>query len=187
DREHQTLHADIIPPMLDQSMRVDSRFMERALSLAAEAIEAGQTPFGAVVVGRDGNAIGEGYNRVRADLDPAAHAEIVAIRAAWRRAGSWNALAGSTLYSTCEPCLLCTFAIAQIGFAGVVFAARGTDVPAYRPLLGGDLLLAATWINAQPDWPRLQVVSDFMREQAIQLINDFPWHHAATREPLSPK
>jgi tRNA(Arg) A34 adenosine deaminase TadA len=70
---------------------------------------------------------------------PAAHSEIVAIRNAWRRLGAWPLLAGSTLYSSCEPCLLCSFVITQIGFSRAVFAARGTDVP------GIGLCLASTW------------------------------------------
>jgi tRNA(adenine34) deaminase len=159
----------------------DAHFMELALSQAETAVRMGQTPFGAVVVDADGNVIGEGHNRVRADLDPTAHGEIVAIRAAWRRLGAWQALAGGTLYSSCEPCLLCAFVITQIGFRRVVFAARGTDVPTYRPLLGADLTVAASWVNAQDDWPRLEVVGGFMRDRALKIIAAFPWAQARTR------
>ena len=60
----------------------DARFMTRALELAELAVTRGQTPFGAVVVDRDGLVTGEGHNTVRADRDPTAHGEIVAIRAA---------------------------------------------------------------------------------------------------------
>jgi hypothetical protein len=56
-----------------------------------------------------------------------------------------------------------------------VFAARGTDVPTYRPLFGADLLEAAAWVNAQPDWAPLEVVGDFMREQSLEIIAAFPW------------
>src|SRR5215471_16430004 len=128
----------------------DIHFMELALRQAETAVTYGQTPFGAVVV-CDKELVSEGHNTVRADLDPTAHAEIVAIRKAWHRLGSWQKLAGATLYSSCEPCLLCSFVITQIGFSRVVFAARGTDVPAYKPLLGSDLTKASEWVNAQPD------------------------------------
>jgi tRNA(adenine34) deaminase len=144
--------------------------MELALRQAETAVSRGQTPFGAVVVDKDGNLIGEGHNRVRADLDPTAHGEIVAIRDGWRRLGSWPMLADGTVYSTCEPCLLCSFVITQVRFRRVVFAARGTDVPAYKPLLGADLTQAAAWVNAQADWPPLEVVADFMRERALEII-----------------
>jgi tRNA(Arg) A34 adenosine deaminase TadA len=162
----------------------DAHFMELALRQAETAVRRGQTPFGAVIVDREGRVVGEGHNQVRADLDPTAHGEVVAIREAWRRLGSWPLLAGATLYSTCEPCLLCTFVITQIGFARVVFAARGTDVPGYRPLLGVDLMQAAAWVNAQADWTPLEVVGDFMRERALEIITAFPWAQAQSRTRL---
>lgn len=164
----------------------DAHFMELALAQARSAVAHGQTPFGAVVVSVDGKLIGEGHNTVRADLDPAAHGEIVAIRAAWRSVGAWDKLRGSTLYSSCEPCLLCSFVITQVGFGRVVFAARGRDVPTYKPLLGADLAVAAEWVNSQPDWPRLEVVGDFMRERALQIMAAFPWSAAATRTTVDP-
>jgi tRNA(Arg) A34 adenosine deaminase TadA len=153
----------------------DAHFMELALRQAETAVTRGQTPFGAVVVDRDGRLIGEGHNTVRADLDPTAHGEVVAIRDAWRRVGARQMLTGSTLYSSCEPCLLCSFVITQIGFSRVVFAARGTDVPTYKPLLGVDLAKAAAWVNAQPDWAPLEIVGDFMRERALETLAAFPW------------
>ena len=162
----------------------DTRFMTRALELAEAAVARGQTPFGAVVVDRAGQAIGEGHNTVRADRDPTAHGEIVAIRDAWRRLGAWQELAGSTLYTSCEPCLLCSFVITQIGIGRVVFAARGTDVPTYRPLLGADLTAAAAWVNARPDWTPLEVVGDFMRDRALETIRAFPWGQARSRALL---
>ena len=159
--------------------------MELALRQAETAVARGQTPFGAVVVCKE-EFVAEGHNTVRADLDPTAHAEIVAIRKAWRILGSWQKLAGATLYSSCEPCLLCSFVITQIGFSRVVFAARGTDVPTYKPLLGCDLAKAAAWVNAQPDWLHLEVVGDFMRERALETINVFPWKQAQTRTFIDP-
>jgi tRNA(adenine34) deaminase len=68
----------------------------------------------------------------------------------------------------------------------VVFAARGTDVPGYKPLLGADLAKAAAWVNAQPDWPRIEVVGDFMRDQARDVIAAFPWSKAQSRDSLEP-
>jgi tRNA(Arg) A34 adenosine deaminase TadA len=165
----------------------DGHFMALALKLAEIAVTKGQTPFGAVVVDRDGRLVGEGHNSVRAHLDPTAHGEIVAIRDAWSRLGAWQMLAGSTLYSSCEPCLLCSFVITQVGFRRVVFAARGTDVPGYKPLLAGDLAKAAAWVNAQPDWAPLEVLGDFMREQALETITAFPWELAQTRAVLDPR
>ena len=66
----------------------------------------------------------------------------------------------------------------------VVFAARGADVPGYKPLLGADLARAAAWVNDQPDWAPLEVVGDFMRERAVEMIAAFPWAKARTRAAL---
>jgi len=149
--------------------------MERALDLAEEAVARGQMPFGAVVVDQQGAVLGEGYNTVLADRDPTAHGEIAAIRDAWRRSGSHEALTGCTLYTSCEPCLSCSYVIVTHGLARVVFAAHGEDVPGYRPLLGGNFVLVAEWVHAQPDWLPIEVVGGVLRERAAAQLRDFPW------------
>jgi tRNA(adenine34) deaminase len=163
-------------PALDRELTGDdARFLGRALELAEAALASGQEPFGAVVVDRDGQQIGEGANSVRVDLDPTAHGEVVAIRDAWRRTGSWEALAGGTVYSNCEPCLSCSFVILQARIARVVFAAHGTDVPGFRPPLGGGITVVAAWVAAQPDWPPLEVEGGVLRERAAETLRAFPW------------
>jgi tRNA(adenine34) deaminase len=92
------------------SRESDAAFMEIALNEAEISAASGQTPFGAVVVDKDGRMVGRGHNQVRSDRDPTAHGEVVAIRNAWRRVGKWQGLTGGTLYTSCEPCLLCSFA-----------------------------------------------------------------------------
>jgi tRNA(adenine34) deaminase len=79
---------------------------------------------------------------------------------------------------------LCSFVITQIGIGRVVFAARATDVPTYRSLLGADLTVAAAWVNTQPDWPPIEVVGDFLRARALETIAAFPWTRARTRAPV---
>lgn len=153
----------------------DARFMERALHLAEVAVTKGQQPFGAVIVDRNGQVIGEGYNTVLADFDPTAHGEMVAIRDAGRRAGSLQALAGCTVYTSCEPCLMCTFIIAQAAFGRVVYAARGADVPTYRRVAEMDLAKVAAWVDTQPDRQHLEVIGDFMRARGKEILATFPW------------
>jgi tRNA(Arg) A34 adenosine deaminase TadA len=153
----------------------DVRFMRMALQEAEAAVAQGQMPFGAVVVDRDGSLISRGHNAVRSTQDPTAHGEVVAIRNAWREVGEWQKLEGSTLYTSCEPCLLCSFVITQIGFGRVVFAALGSDVPSYRPLMGADFTKAASWVNSQRDWVHLEVVGGFMRDEARKVLDAFPW------------
>ena len=86
------------------------RYMRRAIELARDGIEANDGgPFGAVVV-LNGEIIGEGCNRVTSTNDPTAHAEVVAIREACARLGTFQ-LDGCTIYTSCEPCTLCTATI----------------------------------------------------------------------------
>ena len=153
----------------------DHRFMQMALAQAEEAVAKGQTPFGAVVVDQTGTVVGSGHNQVRADKDPAAHGEIMALRDAWRRLGTREPLATCTLYSSCEPCLMCSFAITQFRIRRVVFAARASDVPTYKALLGADLSQAANWVNQQNDWAKLELRGEFMRQEALDIIRMFKW------------
>ena len=85
-------------------------------------------PFGAVIV-KDGAVLALGRNRVTADLDPTAHAEVVAIRAACRVLSDF-ALPGCTLYASCEPCPLCLSAAYWARIEAVYFAASRHDAAA---------------------------------------------------------
>src|SRR5580692_3881599 len=94
--------------------------MRRAIELSRESVSEGGGPFGAVVV-LDGRVLGEGKNRVVADGDPTAHAEINAIRNACRTQGS-HSLQGAVIYTSCEPCPMCLGAIWWAGISRIVFA-----------------------------------------------------------------
>ena len=95
--------------------------MRRALALADEAGQNGEVPVGAVVV-RDGQIVGEGWNRPIGSRDATSHAEIEAIRAACRAEQNYR-LTGTTLYVTLEPCAMCIGAIFHARIARVVFGA----------------------------------------------------------------
>ncbi|MCU1404590.1 MAG: cytosine deaminase [Glaciihabitans sp.] len=103
----------------------DAQWLARAIELATENVANGGGPFGAVIV-RDGVLIAEGQNRVTASLDPTAHAEVSAIRAACQVVGDFS-LAGMTLYTSCEPCPLCVSASLWARLDRVVFAADRDD------------------------------------------------------------
>lgn len=149
--------------------------MDMALSLAEEALRKGQAPFGAVLADEAGAVLGSGHNQVGAEKDPTAHAEVVALRDAWRRLGEKRALSACTLFTSCEPCLMCAFVIAQFRIPRVVFAARGTDVPVQQRLLDADLSQAAAWIEAQPGWSLIALRGGLMRERALRVMQRFDW------------
>ena len=104
------------------SSALDEAFMRRALALAHEAGSLGEVPVGALVV-KDGEIVGEGYNRPISTRDPTAHAEIVALREAARRMGNYR-LSDTSLYVTLEPCVMCAGAMIHARVARLVFGAR---------------------------------------------------------------
>ena len=99
----------------------DAEWMRLALEDAERAGVAGEVPVGAVVV-RGGAALARAANRTARDLDPTAHAEVLAIRAAAAALGAWR-LAGCTLYVTLEPCAMCAGAIVLARLDRLVFGA----------------------------------------------------------------
>lgn len=104
--------------MQTQATAADLDYMRRCIDLARDAGAWGDYPVGALVV-RGGQVMGSGAESTRRLLDVAAHAEVEALRAACRTAGALD-LGGATLYTTVEPCYLCSFAIRQLRVARVV-------------------------------------------------------------------
>lgn len=104
----------------------DETFLRRAIELSrGNAVTAEGGPFGAVVV-RGGAIVGEGVNRVTADHDPTAHAEIVAIRRACAHLGTHD-LAGAVIYTSCEPCPMCLAAALWARIDRMVYANTRAD------------------------------------------------------------
>ncbi|MBI5070759.1 MAG: nucleoside deaminase [Deltaproteobacteria bacterium] len=105
-----------------------AEWMREALRLARDNVAAGGGPFAALVV-RGGAVVATGVNRVVPDGDPTAHAEVVAIREACRRLGSFD-LSGCELYASCEPCPMCAGAIGWARLARVHYAAARGEAAA---------------------------------------------------------
>jgi tRNA(Arg) A34 adenosine deaminase TadA len=90
-------------------MDFNKKIMRKAIALSIQNIKNGGGPFGAVIV-KDGKIIATGVNRVTANTDPTAHAEVTAIRKASKKLGTFD-LAGCDIYTSCEPCPMCLGAI----------------------------------------------------------------------------
>ncbi|GAB4013530.1 nucleoside deaminase [Nocardioides ultimimeridianus] len=103
----------------------DQTWLSAAIDLATANVAAGGGPFGAVVV-RGEELVATGTNQVTRDLDPSAHAEVVAIRAAARAIGDFS-LRGLTLYASCEPCPMCLATSLWARLDRVVYAADRED------------------------------------------------------------
>ena len=121
--------------------------MRRALELADRAAEEGEVPVGALLV-RDGELLGQGWNRVISASDPSAHAEVVALRDAAEKAGNYR-LPGSTLYVTLEPCAMCVGTIVHARVERLVF---GATEPKAGVVCSQHPLLDAPWLNHRVFW-----------------------------------
>ena len=116
----------------------DESLMAAALEEAHRAREAGEVPIGAVVALGD-EIVGRGFNQPISSGDPTAHAEIVAIREAARRVGSYR-LTGASLCVTIEPCLMCVGALVHARIATLVFgAAEPRSGAVISTVRGGEL------------------------------------------------
>jgi guanine deaminase len=107
----------------------DNPFMARAIQLSIENVTSGAGgPFGAVIV-KDGAIVAEGANRVTALNDPTAHGEVVAIRAACAKLGTFT-LKDCDIYTSCEPCPMCLGAIYWAHLAHIYFGNVAADASA---------------------------------------------------------
>jgi tRNA(adenine34) deaminase len=141
---------------------VDEAFMRRCLELAQLARERGETAVGAVLV-RDTRIIAEGAEDTRAQLDPSAHAEVVALRAACQ-GGRSSDLSGSTLYTTVEPCVLCAYVIRRTRVSRVVYG-----VPAGEA--GGITSRYALLADAELEWsPPPEIVAGVLAAECGAML-----------------
>ena len=134
--------------------------MRAALEQARAAAAAGEVPIGAVVA-VDGEIVGVGFNRPISSVDPTAHAEIVALRAAATAVGNYR-LTGATLCVTVEPCAMCVGAMLESDVETLVFAVPNTQDGA-----AGTVIQLAQ----HPDLRRrVKIVSGIRREEAEELF-----------------
>ena len=141
----------------------DLEAMQAALDEARLAAEGGEVPIGAVVVS-DGAIVARGQNRVLRDVDPTAHAEIVALRAAAAAIGNYR-LMGCTLFVTLEPCSMCAGAMIHSRIDRLVYAAADPKAGAAGSVLA---VLNHPQLNHQ-----IQVEQGILAEESAELLKSF--------------
>lgn len=137
--------------------------MRRALDLARDAAESGEVPVGAVIT-RKGQVIATGHNTPRADHDPTAHAEIMAIRAAAQSLGQ-ERLEDCELWVTLEPCTMCAGAISHARLAKLYYAAADPK--------GGAVEHGARVFEQDQCLHRPEVYSGMGDNEAAAMLRDF--------------
>jgi tRNA(adenine34) deaminase len=142
----------------------DEHWMRLALAEADAAASKGEVPVGCAIVSASGVLLATGHNLRETDEDPTAHAEIVAIRAAARKLGSWR-LEDTTLYVTLEPCVMCAGAIVNARVGRVVYGADDPKAGACTTLftIGQDARLNH----------RFPVVKGILAEEAAERLRAF--------------
>lgn len=113
----------------------DSGFLRRAIELAAAARASGDQPFGSLLVGPDGTVLAEDHNTVLTDGDITAHPELKLARWAARELDAATA-AGTTMFTSCQPCGMCAGAIERSGLSRVVFALSNEQLTRLKPPAG---------------------------------------------------
>src|SRR5258708_1952778 len=137
--------------------------MTAALDEARRARDAGEVPIGAIVA-IGGEIVGRGFNQPISSHDPTAHAEVVAIREAARRAGNYR-LTGATLCVTIEPCLMCVGAIVHARIGVLVYGAAEPRTGAIASTVRGGELAGHNH--------RFEIVGGGREEECRALIQEF--------------
>ena len=138
--------------------------MQAALSLAKIAADKGDVPVGAIVVNEAGEILGTGQNLREQSNDPTAHAEVIAIRQAAEKIGSWR-LDDLTIVVTLEPCAMCAGAIAQSRIKRLVFGAWDEKAGAVGSVM--DVIRDPRALT------KVEVVSGVLQHESSELLNKF--------------
>jgi tRNA(adenine34) deaminase len=138
--------------------------MQAALSLAKVAADKGDVPVGAIVVNEAGEILGTGQNLREQNNDPTAHAEIVALRNASEKFGSWR-LNDLTIVVTLEPCAMCAGAILQSRIKRLVFAAWDEKAGAVGSVM--DVIRDPRALT------KVEVITGIMEKECSDVLKDF--------------
>jgi tRNA(adenine34) deaminase len=141
----------------------DETFMQAALEEARQAAAAGEVPIGAIVVAKD-EIIARGQNRVLRDIDPTAHAEIVAMRRAAYAIGNYRLL-DCELYVTLEPCAMCAGAMIHARLARLIYGAPD--------LKAGAVGSVVEVLNHPKLNHKMAVNSGILAEKCSEILKDF--------------
>ena len=138
--------------------------MRSAIAVAKSALKTADVPVGALIVDSENNIIATGYNEREAHQDPTAHAEIVAIRRAAQKLGTWR-LAECRLVVTLEPCAMCAGAIAQSRIGTLVFGAWDEKAGAVGSVW--DVLRDPRAIH------KMEVIGGVLEAECAELLTNF--------------
>lgn len=145
----------------------DETFMREAIRLSALAVSHGNEPFGAVLV-KDHEIVYQNENQIYTRHDPTFHAEAGLIRRFCGETGITD-LREYTLYSSCEPCFMCSGSLVWVKLGRLVFGASNRDLEA---ILGKDGTECASYVFSHSSW-KPSVTSGVLEEEAEQVLSSY--------------
>jgi len=145
----------------------DQALLRRAIAIAAHAITTGDAPYGSLLADPGGSILIEARNTVRRDNDITAHPELKLARWAARELDPQTA-AQTTLYTSCQPCQMCTGGIARSGLGRVVYALSTEQL---------------TRLNPDSDWPAVAQDGPALPEESLAPIVEY---YQSQRQPARP-
>ncbi len=145
----------------------DELFMKRAVELSAIAVAHGNEPFGAVLV-KENKIVFESENRIYSEHDPTYHAEIGLIRDYSKKTGITD-LSDYTLYSSCEPCFMCSGAIIYAKIGRLVYGASNKDLNGILGKSGTDCCKIV--FENKPHAPK--VTSGVLKDKCVEILKDY--------------
>ena len=145
----------------------DEVFMQEAIRLSKLAVLHGNEPFGAVLV-KDGEIVYTNENQIMTQQDPTFHAEIGLIRRFCMETGQKD-LRGYTLYSSCEPCFMCSGAMVWVKLGRLVYGASNIDL---ERILGNKGCNCSEIVFNNSFW-RPQITESVLREESLAVLKEY--------------
>lgn len=150
----------------------DEVFMKQAIELAELSVKHGNEPFGAVLV-KNGEVVLTNENQIYTKHDPTFHGEMGLIREFCAQTGITN-LHEYTLYSSCEPCFMCSGAMVWVKLGRLVYGASNDDL---ERILGNEGCNCSKMVFDHSFW-RPQVTAGVLREESIAILKDYFANHS---------
>ncbi len=152
-------------------MRNDEYFLHIAIKLAKEAREKGDEPFGAILV-KDGNIVLKGRNQIKSSSDPTSHAELGLIRDFCTKNNIID-LRKYTLYSSCEPCVMCSGAMVWSKLGKLVYSVSHKQL---AEIAGSNIMISSENVfENSPQKPKL--VKNLLNEEGLLVFKGFSFEH----------
>ena len=163
--------ADVESALIDNETPEDENFMHEAIRLSKLAVDHGNEPFGAVLV-KDGKIVFSSENQIYTMHDPTFHSEAGLIREFCTKTGIAD-LHEYTLYSSCEPCFMCSGAMVWVKLGRLVYGANNIDL---ENILGQRGCNCSDMVFANSSW-QPQVTEGVLHEECLQILKEYFGKH----------